>query len=152
MTVLRKRVDHDGIELADPDVLRVIAERIPDERARARGRAHPRGRLRLADPARAHARGGRGGPVGPLPARGHGPGQGRAAAPTTARISIDGILDVVCEAFSVSREDLVSSSRAARVAWPRQLAMYLARSTQTRPLPSIGRHFGGRTHTTSCTP
>jgi chromosomal replication initiator protein len=27
MTVLRKRVEHDGIELADPDVLRVIAER-----------------------------------------------------------------------------------------------------------------------------
>jgi chromosomal replication initiator protein len=29
MAVLRKRVDHDGVEVDDPEVLRVIADRIP---------------------------------------------------------------------------------------------------------------------------
>jgi chromosomal replication initiator protein len=55
---------------------------------------------------------------------------------------------VICEAFSVTREELVSPSRAARVTWPRQVAMYLAREHTDETLPAIGRQFGGRGHTT----
>jgi chromosomal replication initiator protein len=50
--------------------------------------------------------------------------------------------------FGLSSEELLSSARTARIAWPRQVAMYLARELTGESLPSIGRHFGGRDHTT----
>lgn len=58
------------------------------------------------------------------------------------------IKSLVAEAYGVSEQDLESKSRAARVTWPRQVAMYLARETAGEPLPSIGREFGGRNHST----
>jgi len=148
MTVLRKRVAHDGVALDDPDVLRVIAERIPTNIRALEGaliRVVAFGSLtgRPLTPALAEE-------VldGLYPGSGAMPGTGRAASPTTARISLEGIVDVVCECFEVRREELLSSSRAARLAWPRQLAMHLAREHTDASLPAIGRHFGGRTHTT----
>jgi chromosomal replication initiator protein len=50
--------------------------------------------------------------------------------------------------FGISEQELLSASRATRVAWPRQLAMYLARELTGQSLPSLGRDFGGRDHTT----
>ncbi len=148
MTVLRKRVAHDGVTLADPDVLRVIAERIPTniralEAALIRVVAFGSLTGRELTPAVAAQ-------VldGLYPRSAAAPGAGRAAAPTTARISLDGIVDAVCEAFEVPREGLLSSSREARLTWPRQLAMHLAREHTDASLPAIGRHFGGRKHTT----
>jgi chromosomal replication initiator protein len=45
-------------------------------------------------------------------------------------------------------DQLLSPSRAAPVAWPRQVAMYLSRELTDQTLPAIGRAFGGRNHTT----
>jgi chromosomal replication initiator protein len=45
-------------------------------------------------------------------------------------------------------DELLSTSRAAPIAWPRQVAMYLARELTDQTLPAIGRAFGGRNHTT----
>jgi chromosomal replication initiator protein len=53
-----------------------------------------------------------------------------------------------CDAFGISLDELLSTSRAAPVAWPRQVAMYLARELTDQTLPAIGRAFGGRNHTT----
>ena len=58
------------------------------------------------------------------------------------------IQERTAEAFGVSVEALVSSSRVGAVAWPRQVAMYLARELTDQTLPAIGRAFGGRNHTT----
>jgi chromosomal replication initiator protein len=58
------------------------------------------------------------------------------------------IQEETCDAFGVSMEALLSPSRAAPVAWPRQVAMYLARELTDQTLPAIGRAFGGRNHTT----
>jgi chromosomal replication initiator protein len=44
--------------------------------------------------------------------------------------------------------EMRSARRARKVAWPRQVAMYLARRLTTRSMPEIGRRFGGRDHTT----
>ncbi|HEY6578469.1 MAG TPA: helix-turn-helix domain-containing protein, partial [Rhizomicrobium sp.] len=41
-----------------------------------------------------------------------------------------------------------SQQRSRRVARPRQVAMFLARTITQRSLPEIGRRFGGRDHTT----
>jgi chromosomal replication initiator protein len=62
--------------------------------------------------------------------------------------SVREIQEQTAEAFGISLEQLLSSSRAAPVAWPRQVAMYLARELTDQTLPQIGRAFGGRTHTT----
>ena len=36
----------------------------------------------------------------------------------------------------------------ARIAWPRQVAIYLSRELTTSPLQAIGQAFGGRNHAT----
>jgi chromosomal replication initiator protein len=58
------------------------------------------------------------------------------------------IQEETCDAFGVSMDDMLSSSRAAPVTWPRQVAMYLSRELTDQTLPAIGRAFGGRNHTT----
>jgi len=50
--------------------------------------------------------------------------------------------------FGLTPSELLSSTRTTRVAWPRQIAMYLARELTGESLPAIGRQFGGRDHTT----
>ncbi len=50
--------------------------------------------------------------------------------------------------FGLAPEELLSTTRTTRIAWPRQVAMYLARELTGESLPAIGRHFGGRDHTT----
>jgi chromosomal replication initiator protein len=62
--------------------------------------------------------------------------------------SVSEIQAAACEHFGLSPEELLSSARTPRIAWPRQVAMYLARELTSESLPSIGRHFGGRDHTT----
>jgi len=58
------------------------------------------------------------------------------------------IIDVVCRYFGIGREALLSKSRAKRVAYPRQLAMYLIREMSHRSLVEIGAALGGRDHST----
>ena len=64
------------------------------------------------------------------------------------RHSVEDIQQRICETFGVSMDQLLSTSRAAPVAWPRQVAMYLSRELTDQTLPAIGRAFGGRNHTT----
>ena len=64
------------------------------------------------------------------------------------RPSIPDIKRAVCAAFRVTRADLESARRARDVTRPRHLAMALAKRLTARSLPEIGRHFGGRDHTT----
>ena len=75
---------------------------------------------------------------------------GPAATTTIGRHapSVEDVQDATCAAFGLTREELLSSTRAARVAWPRQIAMYLAREHTDVSLPAIGVRFGGRGHTT----
>ena len=64
------------------------------------------------------------------------------------RVKIDDIQRVVASHFNVSKADLLSSRRTRNIVRPRQIAMYLAKVLTPRSLPEIGRHFGGRDHTT----
>jgi chromosomal replication initiator protein len=51
-------------------------------------------------------------------------------------------------ALGVPAESLIAHDRRPRVALARQVAMYLAREMTEESLPAIGRHFGGRNHST----
>ena len=63
-------------------------------------------------------------------------------------ITIDQIQRKVGEFFSVKLSDLKAKSRTKAVAFPRQVAMYLARQLTHASLAEIGRAFGGKDHTT----
>lgn len=63
-------------------------------------------------------------------------------------ITIDTIKDVVSSYYNLRVEELTSQRRTRNVAFPRQIAMYLARKLTDLSLPKIGEEFGGRDHTT----
>jgi chromosomal replication initiator protein len=48
----------------------------------------------------------------------------------------------------VSRDDILAQDRRPKVAFARQVAMYLARELTDESLPAIGKGFGGRNHST----
>ena len=109
------------------------------QRPRTRGRADPRRRLRLA-----HR------PADRRGARGRGPRRPLSRAARAARRERP--RSNACRSSparpSVCRDELLSSRRNSRVAWARQVAMYLARGHTGATLPAIGERFGGRNHTT----
>ena len=63
-------------------------------------------------------------------------------------ISIDQIQRKLSDYYDIRMADMKSSRRPQAIAYPRQLAMYLARSMTRRSLNEIGEAFGGRDHTT----
>jgi chromosomal replication initiator protein len=140
--VLRKRAQHDGIVLADDGVLPLLAARAPDSVRTLEGAlirvvayASLTGRpltTALAEKVLADL----------YPAR---PAQ---AGDRRGSLTVEAIQEATAEAFGLTREELLSSSRAARLAWPRQVAMYLAREHTGETLPAIGARFAGRNHTT----
>jgi len=136
LAILRKRAQDDRIELADDELLHVIARRVT-----INVRALEGALIRVVAYGSLTGR--------PLTAElasevldGLYP-QTHTGPPSMAEIQA-----ATCQHFSISLTELLSSSRAARVAWPRQLAMYLARELTSSSLPAIGRDFGGRDHTT----
>jgi len=141
MTVLRKRAQHDGAAVSE-DVLETIARRIC-------------GNIRALEGAL-------------IRVVAYGSLSGQAMTPQLATTVLDGfygperrigrhapagpsleaIQDAVCDTFHITRDELLSPSRAARLVWPRQIAMYLARENTDLTFPDIARRFGGRNHTT----
>jgi chromosomal replication initiator protein len=139
LAILRKRVHHDHIQLADVRALDVIAERIQSNVRALEGAlirvvafSSLTGRPLTADLAREV--------LDSLYPHSTSPGQRTR--------TVDDVQLATCKHFGLSPDELLSGARTARIAWPRQLAMYLARELSGESLPSIGRQFGGRDHTT----
>jgi chromosomal replication initiator protein len=136
MAILRKRVQYDGVELAEPDAIVPIAERIT-----ANVRALQGALIRVVA---FHSLTGR--PIDRALVThvldGLYPG-GRRRART-----VEEVQQATCERLGIAPEALRSPDRSARVAWARQVAMYLSRELTDATLPAIGEAFGGRNHTT----
>jgi chromosomal replication initiator protein len=64
------------------------------------------------------------------------------------QISVENIQKTVADFFKIKVADMYSKKRPASIAYPRQVAMYLAKELTKRSLPEIGELFGGRDHTT----
>jgi chromosomal replication initiator protein len=134
VAILRKRVALDGIRLEDPTVIELIAERVTTnvralEGALIRVVAHQSLTGKPID-------------------------YELAASvlddihPGGGETTIEAIQQAVSAYYSVTIEELLSPTRAARVAWPRQVAMHLARQLTGTSLKGIGHAFGGRNHAT----
>ena len=63
-------------------------------------------------------------------------------------ISMDEIELAVAGKFHVKVSDIRSKRRSKTLVYPRQIAMYLCRELTDSSFPEIGRHFGGKDHTT----
>ncbi len=159
VAILYKRAALDGIEIAAPEVLEMIADRVVDNIRALEGAlirvvafhsltrqpidakltAEVLDAMYPVTPERrpgSRATGGDRG-LGPLARR------DPAQPPTIAEIQL-----TVADRFGLTVEQLVSSSRTAKVNWPRQLAIQLARDLTGASLLAIGREFGGRNHAT----
>ena len=140
LAILRKRAHHDGITLGDDRALAVLAERVTDNVRALEGaliRVVAYGSL-TGKPLTAEL-------TATVLDNLHPTGRPR---PGTRRHSIAEIQAAVCAYFEVAPDELLSHTRAPRIAWPRQVAMYLARELTSESLPAIGRQFEGRDHTT----
>jgi chromosomal replication initiator protein len=136
IAILRKRVKTDGIHVPDPQVLTFIASRVSTNIRELEGAltrvvafSSLTGRLMTVDLAQDVLR-----DVFP---------QGEPA-----EVSIERIQETVVERFGLSLEELCGDKRSQNIVYPRQVAMYLSRELTDSSLPKIGRHFGGRDHTT----
>ncbi len=136
VAILRKRVALDGIRLADPAVLDLIATRVTTnvralEGALIRVVAFHSLTQRSIDL-----------PLAVTVMDSMYPVGGRDIP------SIADVQAVVARNYQLSVRELISSSRTTRVAWPRQLAIQLARELTGASLKTIGEAFGGRNHGT----
>lgn len=68
--------------------------------------------------------------------------------PESREIEPEQILKTIAHEYGVSLEELLSANRSQRIAFPRQIAMYMLREESELSLPKIGEILGGRDHTT----
>jgi chromosomal replication initiator protein len=63
-------------------------------------------------------------------------------------ITIEQVQRKVCDLFGLKPSDMKAKTRTKAIAFPRQVAMYLARQLTHASLAEVGRAFGGKDHTT----
>ncbi|MBV8206350.1 MAG: chromosomal replication initiator protein DnaA [Acidobacteria bacterium] len=64
------------------------------------------------------------------------------------KVSIESIQKTVAEQFGLRVLEIKAKNNSRAIVFPRQIAMYLAKHLTEHSLPEIGRHFGGKHHTT----
>lgn len=65
-----------------------------------------------------------------------------------ASSNIEKIQKAVANYYGITVEDLKGKKRSNKIAYPRQLGMYLCRMETNETFPKIGLEFGGRDHST----
>lgn len=68
--------------------------------------------------------------------------------PPQKRVSVENILKSVAAIYEVRVSDLKGESRSKDIAFPRQVAMYLAKELINESLIKLASSFGGKTHST----
>jgi chromosomal replication initiator protein len=139
LAILRKRADHDHVKLADDIALTVIARRVAHNVRALEGAL-----IRVVAFSSLTGRALTGELAEEVLDNLHPHGSAQQPNPRT----ITEIQAAACKHFGISSDELLSAARTPRIAWPRQVAMYLARELTGESLPAIGRRFGGRDHTT----
>ncbi len=67
---------------------------------------------------------------------------------TSTVVTIEKIQKIVCHQFKIKPSQLKSKNNSPKIAFPRQIAMYLSKELTKASLPEIGKKFGGKHHTT----
>jgi chromosomal replication initiator protein len=138
VAILRKRAALDRIPIANETVLELIADRITDNVRVLEGAL-----IRIVAYHSLNQR-----PIDvPLAEMILDEIHPRRQAKATSTL-VDEIQQMVASYYGLTPAQLTSSSRAAGVTWPRQVAIHLARTTTDASLQAIGEAFGGRNHAT----
>ena len=61
---------------------------------------------------------------------------------------MDQVIQITCEHYNLTKEQIISKKRSNDIAIPRQIAMYICRTHLNENLVKIGMAFGGKNHTT----
>jgi chromosomal replication initiator protein len=133
LTVLRRLVGEAGVEIADNRALTELAQRIDANVRQLHGAL-----TRVVAHASLMARPLSSELIAEVIPRAH----------SARGTSVEEIQQRVAERFSISRAELVGTSRAATPLRARQVAIYLTRELTDLSLPQIGRLYGGRDHST----
>jgi chromosomal replication initiator protein len=64
------------------------------------------------------------------------------------KVTLDQVIQAVCLYYNVTTDSIYSTSRSRTIAFPRHMAMYLARTETDASFPQIGSELGKRDHTT----
>jgi chromosomal replication initiator protein len=137
IAILRKRVNTEGIQALDPQLLTFIAERVSTNIRELEGAltrvvafSSLTGRPMTVDLAQDVLK--------------------DVFFPEGERpeVSVERIQRTVIERFGISQQELVGHRRQQSIVYPRQLGMFLCRELTDSSLPKIGKEFGGRDHTT----
>ncbi len=67
---------------------------------------------------------------------------------TTKKISAKQILQLVCEYYEISEDEITSNKKNQNIAYPRQIAMFLTRKLMDMSYKSIAEMYGKSDHTT----
>ncbi len=59
------------------------------------------------------------------------------------------LMEIVTTYYDITVDEVLGKSREQRLAFPRQIVMYLLRNEAKCSFPAIGDHLGGRDHTTA---
>ena len=65
-----------------------------------------------------------------------------------SKSKVEQVLQLVASNYNITVEEMKSKKRVAKIAVPRQIAMYICRTVLEESLPKIGIEFGGKDHTT----
>ena len=63
-------------------------------------------------------------------------------------VTVENIQKLVCNYYDLKVQQLKSRTNAQKIAFPRQIAMYLTKQLTSCSLQEIGRRFGGKHHAT----
>ncbi len=72
-----------------------------------------------------------------------------SASKKSGAVSAKQLIDSVCAFYELSIEEILGKSREKRLAFPRQITMFLLREELSCSYPLIGQELGGRDHTTA---
>lgn len=63
-------------------------------------------------------------------------------------ITIKHLMQAICDFYNLEMDEILSQTREKKIAYPRQILMYLIKEEIKMSLPAIGKELGGRDHTT----
>ena len=63
-------------------------------------------------------------------------------------VTLTYVVDIVADHFNLTAQEIYSKNRSNKIAYPRQIAMYMCRKHLGMSLADIGKSIGGKDHTT----
>lgn len=67
---------------------------------------------------------------------------------TQSIVTVEKVQKIICHNYKIKLSQLKSKNNSPKIAFPRQVAMYLSKGLTKASLPEIGKKFGGKHHTT----